>query len=72
VATVLASNHSIYSLRLAGCPVRDEGAAALAEALKKNISLYKLDLSNCQVCICDCMRWHTDDWGEIDRLVCLI
>jgi hypothetical protein len=49
VATVLSANHSIYSLRLAGCPVRDEGAAALAEALKKNISLYKLDLSNCQV-----------------------
>jgi hypothetical protein len=52
VATVLASNHSIYSLRLAGCPVRDEGAAALAEALKKNISLYKLDLSNSQVGVC--------------------
>uniref|UniRef100_A0A383WCR9 Uncharacterized protein n=1 Tax=Tetradesmus obliquus TaxID=3088 RepID=A0A383WCR9_TETOB len=49
VATVLCNNHSIYSLRLAGCPVRDEGAAALAEALKKNISLYKLDLSNCQI-----------------------
>lgn len=31
--------------------MRDEGAAALAEALKKNISLYKLDLSNCQVMV---------------------
>lgn len=29
--------------------MRDEGAMALAEALKTNISLYKLDLSNCTV-----------------------
>lgn len=49
VAAVLASNHSIYTLSLAGCPLRDEGAMALAEALKTNISLYKLDLSNCLV-----------------------
>lgn len=46
---MLASNHSIYTLSLAGCPLRDEGAMALAEALKSNISLYKLDLSNCLV-----------------------
>jgi hypothetical protein len=45
----MASNHSIYTLSLAGCPLRDEGAMALAEALKTNISLYKLDLSNCLV-----------------------
>lgn len=49
VASVLASNHSLYSLSLAGCPVRDEGAMALAEALKTNIALYRLDLSRCQV-----------------------
>jgi hypothetical protein len=57
VAAVLASNHSIYTLSLAGCPLRDEGAMALAEALKTNISLYKLDLSNCLVSpITDCAR----------------
>lgn len=59
MATVLSTNHSIYSLRLAGCPVRDEGAAALAEALKKNISLYKLDLSNCQVGALATIIWCT-------------
>ena len=46
---MLAGNHSIYELSLAGCPLRDEGAMALAEALKSNISLYRLDLSNCLV-----------------------
>lgn len=46
---MLATNQSIYQLSLAGCPLRDEGAMVLAEALKSNITLYKLDLSNCLV-----------------------
>jgi hypothetical protein len=49
VAAVLQSNQTISSLSLARCPVRDDGARALAEALKANIALYRLDLSHCQV-----------------------
>jgi len=46
---MLGDNSTVYSLSLSGCPVRDEGAIAIAEALKSNIGLFKLDLSNTQV-----------------------
>lgn len=49
VAEVLGASSSLYSLALADCPVRDDGAVALAEALKSNIGLFKLDLSGTQV-----------------------
>jgi hypothetical protein len=52
---VLGANTTIATLSLAGCPVKDDGAVALAEALKTNIGLFRLDLCGCQVRVCMCL-----------------
>jgi hypothetical protein len=40
---------SLYYLKLADNQIRDDGARAIAETLKNNISLGQLDLSNCNI-----------------------
>ena len=47
MSEVLAHNQSIHYLNLARNPLKDEGAMAVAEALRTNIHLFKLDLSGC-------------------------